>query len=64
MCIPLSSEATAALKSFDRVPDSEAGLPQAVVEELLRVGFAYESRSGGVVNMTAAGRLWLSQCAG
>ena len=60
MCIPLSPEAASALKSFDRIPDSQAGLPRAVAEELLRVGLAYESPIGGVVNMTAAGRLWLS----
>lgn len=57
-------EAASALKSFDRIPDSPAGLPLAVAEELQRVGLAYGSSIGGAVNMTVAGRLWLIQCTG
>lgn len=32
-----------------------------MIDELLTLGLAYESRTGGVINMTAAGRLWLNQ---
>ncbi|MFM0730467.1 hypothetical protein PQQ52_08220 [Paraburkholderia sediminicola] len=60
MSIQLSTEAAEALKSLDRVPDSGAEMPRSMADELLTLGLAYESRSGGVINMTAAGRLWLS----
>lgn len=61
MDIPLSPEAIRSLKSFDHIPDSQATLPRPVVEELLTQGLAYESRIGGVIGMTAAGRRWLTQ---
>ena len=32
-----------------------------LAEELLTRGLAYGSGTGGVINMTAAGRLWLNQ---
>ncbi|WP_239511515.1 hypothetical protein [Burkholderia sp. JP2-270] len=63
MCIPLSPEVVETLKSLDRIPDSQADIPRAIANELLIHGLAYESRSGGSINMTAAGRLWLNRCA-
>jgi hypothetical protein len=64
MYIQLSAEAVQALKSLDRVPDSESEIPRPMTDELLTLGLAYESRTGGVINMTAAGRLWLNRRAG
>jgi hypothetical protein len=61
MYIELSPEAVQTLKSLDRIPDSQAATPHSIAEELLRSGLAYESRSCGVINMTAAGRVWLNQ---
>ncbi|WP_239483159.1 hypothetical protein [Burkholderia sp. MS455] len=63
MCIPLSPEVVETLKSLDRIPDSQADIPRAIANELLNHGLAYESRTGGSINMTAAGRLWLNRCA-
>lgn len=60
MYAQLSTEAAEALKSLDRIPDSGSEIPRPMADELLTLGLAYESRSGGVINMTAAGRLWLS----
>ena len=61
MYIQLSSEAVQTLKSLDSIPDSQAETPRPMVNELLTFGLAYESRAGGAINMTAAGRLWLNQ---
>jgi hypothetical protein len=61
MYIQLSPEAVRTLKSLDRIPDSQADMPRPIVEELLSFGLAYESRACGVINMTAAGRVWLNQ---
>ncbi|MGF6604488.1 hypothetical protein P3T23_009244 [Paraburkholderia sp. GAS448] len=61
MYIQLSPEAAQTLKSLDLIPDSEAATPRSIAEELLSVGLAYESRACGVINMTAAGRVWLNQ---
>ena len=36
-------------------------MPRPLAEELLTRELAYESRTGGVINMTAAGRLWLNR---
>ncbi|WP_338640720.1 hypothetical protein [Burkholderia pyrrocinia] len=63
MCIPLSPEVVETLKSLDRIPDSQADIPRPIANELLTHGLAYESRTGGSINMTAAGRLWLNRCA-
>lgn len=63
MYIELSPEAVQTLKSLDRIPDSAAETPRSIAQELLRFGLAYESRACGVINMTAAGRVWLNQCA-
>ncbi|WP_244130832.1 hypothetical protein [Burkholderia pyrrocinia] len=63
MCIPLSPEVVETLKSLDRIPASQADIPRAIANELLIHGLAYESRTGGSINMTAAGRLWLNRCA-
>lgn len=63
MCIPLSPEVVETLKSLDRIPDSKADIPRTIANELLTHGLAYESRTGGSINMTAAGRLWLNRCA-
>ncbi|SOE98019.1 hypothetical protein SAMN05446635_5974 [Burkholderia sp. OK233] len=61
MHIQLSAEAIQALKSLDRIPDSGSEMPRSMVDELLTLGLAYESRTGGIINMTAAGRMWLSR---
>lgn len=61
MYIELSPEAVQTLKSLDRIPDSVAETPRSIAEELLRFGLAYESRASCVINMTAAGRVWLNQ---
>ncbi|MFM0290898.1 hypothetical protein [Paraburkholderia megapolitana] len=61
MDISLSPEAIWSLKSFDHIPDSQATLPRPVADELLTCGLAYESRLGGAINMTAAGRRWLTR---
>jgi hypothetical protein len=61
MYIELSPEAVEVLKSLDRIPDSQADTARVIVEELLGRGLAYESRTCGAINMTAAGRLWLNQ---
>jgi hypothetical protein len=61
MYIQLSPEAVQTLRSLDRIPDSQAEMPRSIAEELLRSGLAYESRAYGVINMTAAGRVWLNQ---
>jgi len=63
MYVPLSPEAVEALKSLDRIPDSQADIPRAIANELLTRGLANESRTGGSINMTAAGRMWLNRCA-
>ncbi|RXV66007.1 hypothetical protein D1006_37115 [Burkholderia stabilis] len=63
MCIPLSPEVVETLRSLDRIPNSQADIPRAIANELLTHGLAYESRIGGSINMTAAGRLWLNRCA-
>jgi hypothetical protein len=42
-----------------RIPKRRCRAPLA--EELLTLGLAYGSRTSGVINMTAAGRLWLNQ---
>ncbi len=63
MCIPLSPEVVETLKSLDRVRDCQADIPRAIADELLTHGLAYELRTGGSINMTAAGRLWLNRCA-
>jgi hypothetical protein len=62
MYIQLSPEAVQTLKSLDRIPDSQAEMPRSIAEELLGFGLAYEARACGVINMTAAGRVWLNQC--
>jgi hypothetical protein len=61
MYIQLSPEAFQTLKSLDRIPDSLADMPRSIAEELLSFGLAYESHARGVINMTAAGRVWLNQ---
>lgn len=61
MYIELSPEAVRTLRSLDRIPDSMAETPRSISKELLSFGLAYESRASGVINMTAAGRVWLSQ---
>jgi hypothetical protein len=61
MYIQLSPEAIQTLKSLDRIPDSVAETSRPIADELLKLGLAYESRNCGVINMTAAGRLWLNQ---
>jgi hypothetical protein len=61
MYIELSPEAVQTLKSLDRIPDSQAQMSRSIAEELLSFGLAYEARACGVINMTAAGRVWLSQ---
>jgi hypothetical protein len=61
MYIELSPEAVQTLKSLDRIPDSLAETPRSIAEEPLSFGLAYESRACGVINMTAAGRVWLNQ---
>jgi hypothetical protein len=61
MYIELSPQAVQTLKSLDRIPDSQAATPRSIAEELLSFGLAYESRACGVINMTAAGRVWLNQ---
>ncbi|MDN7615294.1 hypothetical protein [Burkholderia cepacia] len=63
MCIPLSPEVVETLKSLDRIPDSQADIPRSIANELLTHGLAYESRTGGSIHMTSAGRLWLNRCA-
>jgi hypothetical protein len=63
MYIPLSPTAVQTLRSLDRIPDALAEIPRSIAEELLRSGLAYESRTCGVINMTAAGRVWLNKCA-
>ncbi|NML96390.1 hypothetical protein HHL24_00210 [Paraburkholderia sp. RP-4-7] len=60
MYMQLSTGAVQALKSLDRIPDSGSEMPRSMADELLTRGLAYESRTGGVINMTAAGRQWLS----
>ena len=57
----LLPEAVELLKSLDRIPDSQAEAARTAAEELLGRGLAYESRTDGAINMTAAGRLWLSR---
>jgi uncharacterized lipoprotein YbaY len=61
MYIQLSLEAVQTLKSLDRPSNSLAETPRSIAEELLSFGLAYESRACGVINMTAAGRVWLNQ---
>jgi hypothetical protein len=61
MYIQLSPEAVQTLKSLDRIPDSLADTPRSIAEELWSSGLAYESRACSVMNMTAAGRVWLNQ---
>jgi hypothetical protein len=63
MCIPISPEVVETLKSLDRIPDSQADIPRSIANELLTHGLAYESRTGGSINMTSAGRMWLNRCA-
>jgi hypothetical protein len=63
MYIQLSPEAVQTLKSVDRTSNSLAEMPRSIAEELLSSGLAYESRACGVINMTAAGRVWLNQAA-
>ncbi|QQK04592.1 MULTISPECIES: hypothetical protein [Burkholderia] len=63
MCIPLSPEVVETLKSLDRIPDSRADITHSIANELFTHGLAYEARTVGSINMTAAGRLWLNRCA-
>jgi hypothetical protein len=63
MYIQLSPAAIQTLRSLDRIPDSVAETSRTIADELLKLGLAYESRTCGAINMTAAGRLWLSQSA-